>query len=811
MVRDCFRESDWQPVSLKLKLIGNRKQDGRQYNLPTTSEVAGLIIGDIDVLDKRDIILRTHSGGLQRISELHPSYLALQYPLLFPYAEDGYRVDIKHRGIPGDSEKFGTKLTMREFFCYLIQDRPGEFSLLLHSRKLFHQFLVDAYTMIESDRLNYIRTQQKKLRTDTFKNLTENIENGNNDASSSGKRILLPSSFTGGSRYMMQKYLDAMAICKSVGYPDLFITVTCNPMWSEIYRCLVDEDLKPEDRPDILARMFKIKLDEIINDFQKEEFFGPIQAVIYTVEFQKRGLPHAHICLFLAPANKFPNVSDVDRVISAEIPNQKEDPVLYELVKQFMMHGPCGTDNLSCPCMVQRKCSKYLPKKWQDETCVDSEGYPVYKWRNTGNTIEKNGIPLDNRFVVPYNATLLRRYQCYINVEWCNQSGSIKYLFKYVFASEATWRIFGFDIHYRYPPVEVLPFHCENEHSIVYDDEADLCDVVSNPTVKHSMFLQWMELNATDHCKNLEICRDSTILCLGTEEKEVETKIPELDRILLNHVVGPTSFKAIKRVNGKDCATYKEACFELGLLDDDKEYVDAILEALELQEQELQNLCLSYIEQLLLSNGSTLKNFPEMPFPGNDYVSSINNRLIRNELLYDQKALLIEHQNLFSSLTVEQKELYQTVIQAVSKDEGGVYFVYGYGGIGKTFLWKTLTAAIRSKGQIVLNVASSGIASLLLTGGRTTHSRFVIQININENSICSIDPNSELAALIKITKLIIWDEEPMIHKHCFEALDKSMRDILRTTQPNREDRVFGRKVVIFGGDFRQILPVIPKG
>jgi ATP-dependent DNA helicase PIF1 len=232
---------------------------------------------------------------------------------------------------------------------------------------------------------------------------------------------------------------------------------------------------------------------------------------------------------------------------------------------------------------------------------------------------------------------------------------------------------------------------------------------------------------------------------------------------------------------------------------------------LELQEQELQNLCLSYIEQLLLSNGSTLKNFPEMPFPGNDYVSSLNNRLIRNELLYDQKALKIEHQKLFTSLTVEQKELYQTVIQAVAKDEGGVYFIYGYGGTGKTFLWKTLTAAIRSKGQIVLNVASSGIASLLLSGGRTAHSRFVIPININENSICSIDPNSELAALIKITKLIIWDEAPMIHKHCFEALDRSMRDILRTTQPNSENRVFGGKVVVFGGDFRQILPVIPKG
>lgn len=277
MVRDCFQENEWRDVSIKL--IGTRKQDGRQYNLPTVSEIAGLIIGDIDsILDQRDIIVRSRSGALQRISELHPSYLALQYPLLFPFAEDGYRLGIKHRGIAEDDESLRTKLSMREFFAYRIQDRPGTFSLILHAKKLFHQFLVDAYTMVESDRLSYIKTQQKKLRTDTFKNITANVQNGTNDASNSGKRILLPSSFTGGSRYMMQKYLDAMAICKSVGYPDLFITITCNPMWPEIYRCLVNKDLNPEDRPDIITRLFKIKLDQLIHDIKKDNFFGPIQA-----------------------------------------------------------------------------------------------------------------------------------------------------------------------------------------------------------------------------------------------------------------------------------------------------------------------------------------------------------------------------------------------------------------------------------------------------------------------------------------------------------------------------------------------------
>nr|XP_043633530.1 uncharacterized protein LOC122604724 [Erigeron canadensis] len=488
MVRDCVKENEWQDVSLKL--IANRNKDGRIYNLPTTSEVAGLIIGDIDsVLDSRDIILRKQSGGLQRISELHPSYLALQYPLIFPFGEDGYRLGIKHRGIAQDSKKPRTKLTMREFFCYTIQDRPGEYSLLLHAQKLFHQFAVDGYTM----------------------NLTTNVENGTTDASSTGKRILLPSSFTGGSRYMMQKYLDAMAICKSMGYPDLFITVTCNPNWPEIYRCLVDKNLTPEDRPDIIARMFKIKLDEIINDFVKEKFFGEVQAVIYTVEFQKRGLPHAHICLFLAATNKFPRATDVDKYISVEIPNEKEDPELYALVKQFMMHGPCGDDNPNCPCMVRGKCTKNFPNKWNDETFVDSEGYPVYRRRNTGNTIEKMGS-----FLIMAWLSLIMLHFCEdTSATLMSNDGTTtdnnkpkdevkNYLdCRYVSAFEACWRIFAFDIHYRHPPVEILPFHKENEQSIVYDDQAQLCDVVFNPTVKRSMFLEWMKLNAEDSFPSL--------------------------------------------------------------------------------------------------------------------------------------------------------------------------------------------------------------------------------------------------------------------------------------------------------------------
>ncbi|XP_076923355.1 uncharacterized protein LOC143585454 [Bidens hawaiensis] len=112
------------------------------------------------------------------------------------------------------------------------------------------------------------------------------------------------------------------------------------------------------------------------------------------------------------------------------------------------------------------------------------------------------------------------------------------------------------------------------------------------------------------------------------------------------------------------------------------------------------------------------------------------------------------------------------------------FFVYGYGGTGKTYLWKTLSASIRSNGEIVLNVASSVIAYLLLEGGRTAHSRFLIPINLTEDSQCQVKGNTDVSELLKKTSLIIWDEAPMIHKHAFEALDRTLKDVMNVDLAN---------------------------
>uniref|UniRef100_A0A7N2ML21 Helitron helicase-like domain-containing protein n=1 Tax=Quercus lobata TaxID=97700 RepID=A0A7N2ML21_QUELO len=94
-----------------------------------------------------------------------------------------------------------------------------------------------------------------------------------------GKRIVLPSSFTSDPRYMIHNYQDAMAICRWAGNPGLFLTFTCNPKWPEIVSSLeLIPGQKPEDRPDIVARAFKIKLDALLQDIEKGQHFGKVLA-----------------------------------------------------------------------------------------------------------------------------------------------------------------------------------------------------------------------------------------------------------------------------------------------------------------------------------------------------------------------------------------------------------------------------------------------------------------------------------------------------------------------------------------------------
>ncbi|KAH1110930.1 hypothetical protein GYH30_009646 [Glycine max] len=658
MARDKL--ADTQVDNVKLRLIATCEKDGRTYNLPNVSEVAALIVGDFDPDSRRDIIVETQNGELQRIHELHSSYLGLQYPLLFPYGEDGYRPDILHR-------------------------------------------------------------------FDKYCSLQTSLDAGSSKGSSKGKRVILPSTFVGSPRYMDQLYFDGMAICSHVDFPNLFITLTCNPNWPKIRSVFAPLNLKPTDKPDLISRVFILKYEQMLFDLTKKHLLGKVVACEFAINmlykictqlnFKKRGLPHVHLLLFLHPDNKYPSSDDIDHIISAEIPSHENDPKLYTLVQNHMIHGPCGILQPKSPCMKEGKCSCFYPKMFHPQTVLDSNGYPIYRRRNDDHTISKNGVIIDNIYIVPYNAKLLRKYQAHINVEWCNQNTSIKYLFKYINKGydrvtavvihddngtlenaisqndeikeyvdcryispcESTWRIFCFPIHARKPDPSIL------ESKFLAWMNSNKC-FSEGRNLTYSQFVSKFVYNQKARSWNLRK-KGNTIGRLIW----VPPTTGELFylRMMLTACKGATSFEDIRTVENVLYPTYRETCFAMGFLQDDREFVEAIKEA---KDQGTTNYLRKLFVLILLSD------YPTMPYPeGGNPASCLENSLILSELNYNNDEARLEFENLFLSMTV------------VNNNEGGMFFLYGYGGTGKTYIWRTLASSLRAKNQIVIMVASSKV------------------------------------------------------------------------------------------------------
>ena len=143
---------------------------------------------------------------------------------------------------------------------------------------------MDAFSAIEQSRLWWFRTHQTTLRNDLYSNIQKSIRDGHQDTSSVGKGFILPASFLGSKRYMQQNFQDALAICRYIGHPDIFLTMTCNSAWDEIKEMMkLYPGCMAVDSPDVIARVFKLKLDQIVEDIKNKHYFGTCIASKYAI------------------------------------------------------------------------------------------------------------------------------------------------------------------------------------------------------------------------------------------------------------------------------------------------------------------------------------------------------------------------------------------------------------------------------------------------------------------------------------------------------------------------------------------------
>jgi Helitron helicase-like domain at N-terminus len=233
--------------------------------------------------------------------------------------------------------------------------------------------------------------------------------------------VRLPASFVGSARFYQQLYLDALALPRRFGKPDLFITVTCNPKWPEIGLAL-PAGAKWQDHPDIVSRVFMLKLKCIISDFKIGQIFGVLKAYVYRIEWQARGLPHAHMLLILE--HKIMTAAQIDAIVSAEMPDPVDDPILHSLVSGHMLHPRCDVvlqqEKHSCradKAGLLCDCRRRFPKAMGPATVIIGDGFPQYRRRGLYTATDRSGRIVTDSWVVPHSPYLILKYQCHINVE----------------------------------------------------------------------------------------------------------------------------------------------------------------------------------------------------------------------------------------------------------------------------------------------------------------------------------------------------------------------------------------------------------
>lgn len=392
--------------------------------------------------------------------------------------------------------------------------------------------------------------------------------------------------------------------------------------WNEICAELAPgQDVR--DRPDLVDRVFGLKLDDLLGDLTVNGVLGKCRAVASVIECQNRGNIHCHIVLWTENHDDLLLPGYIDSVVSAEIPDPVAEPDLHALVTGNMMQGSCSPQE-NKPCLRLGKDGKYrcrfaFPRQQCNLTSLDPRsGYPIYRRRCLHQTVKKNR-PLSDQWVATYSPFLLLKYRAHINVEVCSNDSIVKYIIKYINKGQdmatlgvtdgdeigayqnslyigphdAFWRIMAKRTYFKRPFVCRLPFHEPGHQCVTWDANSTPEELRDRADSTKSMLMAWFEFNDKhpdgDQRRLLYTEFPQWYVWKRNQQKwkrrsrgkvigRMYVAFPSQGeryyiRLLLTQRPGMRSFEDLRTVDGHLCHTFRDAASRLGLLQDDRQWV----------------------------------------------------------------------------------------------------------------------------------------------------------------------------------------------------------------------------------------------
>ncbi|KAI2502245.1 helicase [Fragilaria crotonensis] len=488
-----------------------------------------------------------------------------------------------------------------------------------------------------------------------------------------------------------------------------------------------------------------------------------------------------------------------------------------------------------------------VSRPFQDETTLNDDGFPQYHRRDDGRTVTVRGAELDNRWVVPYNCHLTKKYDCHINVEVCNSVQAVKYLYKYVYkghdraavqmgedvdeiklyldgryvsASEACWRLFSLRLHSEKPNVMRLMFHLPNQQSVVFEENENVAQVLARGP-PCTQLTAWLDLNRHDQYARQFLYHDIpqhyTWKSAGVEKCWVRRSnhrqtFPTVSRLysaspssgeryflrrMLTVVKGATSFEALRTVDDVLCPTFQDACRTLGLLDDDTEWHRAMQEATQtLSPARLRRLFAIILFNCDVSDPRSLYD-SHWAALSEDYAHrqpSLSEQHLQDLLVRKLDALL----GIMHSRSVF--EWIPSLRTLLVEEHGSAMDNNSVNHLLELQLSSSNTDIQQQLDRLpLLNLEQRAIFDAVLASVNNNAG------TENQKNVYFVDgpAGSEKAEVMKVAKILIIDEITMLKGVGLDVLSQSLCDLLE-----RNDAPFGGLVVVMGGDFRQVLPIL---